>query len=69
MARRKRSYYKDPEKARENNRRAGVISQQPDTVIRRLGRMNLTAEQRQRLAEIAAGTYQGDNDRAAQGAA
>jgi len=57
MARRKKiTYYRDdtPER-REQARQAGIASQRPDVLIRRLARMDLTDEQRQRLADIGAG--------------
>jgi hypothetical protein len=56
MARRpKRRHHKDVAALRERNRLAGVASQRPDVLIRRLAHMDLTDEQRQKLADIGAG--------------
>ena len=55
MPRRKRYRWKDPAAASERNRQHGIASQRPDVLIRRLARMDLTDEQRQRLADVAAG--------------
>jgi hypothetical protein len=59
-AKRKGSYFHDPDKARERNRLAGIASQRPDVLIRRLARMELTADQRRRLADIGAGLVPAD---------
>ena len=55
----KRRHHKDPAALRERSRLAGLASQQPDVLIRRLARMGLTVDQRQLLAEVAAGTDDG----------
>ena len=55
----KRRHHKDPAALRERSRLAGLASQQPDVLIRRLARMGLTGDQRQLLAEVAAGTDDG----------
>lgn len=56
MARRPvRRHHKDTEALRERNRKAGIASQQPTALIRRLARMELGSEERQQLASLLVG--------------
>jgi hypothetical protein len=53
MPTRHRRHHKDPAALRERNRLAGLASQRPEVLIRRLARMDLTDAHRQQLTELA----------------